>query len=176
MITSAITLLDSVEVRLTIAGTFNGDLYVTLAHESGFSVLLNRTGRTASDAFGYSDDGFNITLAGSAANGDVHVYRTAGTPNPGSPLIGTWQPDARNVDPDSVTDGSARTAFLSSFNDLDANGQWRLFVADVSTGEVHTLTSWGLDLMGIPEPATISLALVGLVALAYAVRRARSQA
>lgn len=173
-INSAITLLNSVQVRLTLNGTFNGDLYVTLTHESGFSVLLNRTGRTSTNAFGYPDDGFSIALTDTAMNGDVHVYRNVSTPNPGSPLTGTWQPDARNADPDAVTDASPRTAFLSSFNGLNANGQWRLFVADLSTGEAHTLVSWGLDLQGVPEPSTTSLVIGSLLLLAWRAKRSRS--
>src|SRR6266542_1924183 len=53
--------ISDVDVRLTIGGTspWNGDLYVYLVHSSGFTVLLNRVGRTASSAFGYGDGGFN---------------------------------------------------------------------------------------------------------------------
>ena len=36
---------------------FDGDIYAYLGHGSGISNLLNRAGRTASDAFGYSDNG-----------------------------------------------------------------------------------------------------------------------
>ena len=62
-------------VSLNIAGGFNGDLYVYLTHDSGFSVLLNRVGRTAANAFGYSNAGLNVTFDDAASNGDVHLYQ-----------------------------------------------------------------------------------------------------
>ncbi len=49
-VTSDITQITSVRVRLKISGDFNGDLYVYLRHDDGISshicVLLNRPGRT----------------------------------------------------------------------------------------------------------------------------------
>lgn len=168
--------LTSVIVSASISGTldadpkaFNGDLYAYLTHGSGFSVLLNRVGRTAQTgpaSFGYGDNGLNVTFSDSAAN-DIHLYRNVMTPPPGMPLTGNWQPDARTADPDTVLDTSSRSAFLSSFNLLDAHGAWTLFVADLSTGEEHTLSNWGLELTGaVPEPGSIALLSVGIVVLA----------
>ena len=149
------TIVD-VNVRLNISGGYNGDLYGYLVHSTGFAVLLNRSGRTSSDAFGYADAGFNITLDGSAAT-DIHSYGGNG----GSQLTGTWQADARNVDPGIVTDASSRTAYLSSFDTLAANGDWTLFLADMSGGDVGTLVSWGLDIEVVPEPITWALIVFG---------------
>jgi hypothetical protein len=47
-----------------------------------------------------------------------------------------------------VTDLDPRTAFLSSFKGLDPNGEWTLFVADLSAGNISTLVSWGLNIEG----------------------------
>ena len=149
---SAITNIQAVEVSLDISGTYNGDIYAYLAHDLGFSVLLNRSGRTAGDAFGYDDDGFNVTFSDSAAN-DIHTYQDQLIPSAGSPLTGTWIPDGRNVDPDLVLDTDAQTSLLSSFIGGNANGDWDLFVADLSSGELHTLNSWSLQITGVPEPA-----------------------
>src|ERR1051325_9055589 len=44
-ITSSIDSIGELHVFLDISGDFNGDLYVTLRHNEGFSVLLNRVGR-----------------------------------------------------------------------------------------------------------------------------------
>ena len=145
-----------VDVKLNISGGYNGDLYVYLTHSSGFSVLLNRAGRTSGNAFGYGDAGFNITLNDSAAT-DIHNYGGNG----GAQLTGNWQPDARNVDPATVTDASSRSAFLSAFNSLDPNGTWTLFVADVSGGDQSTLVSWELDITAVPEPTTVALGIFG---------------
>src|SRR5689334_3241324 len=102
-------LLD-ITVSLDISGGSNGDLYAFLSHGStGFAVLLNRTGKTGSDPFGYGDAGFHITLS-DAATLDIHNYGGNG----GALLTGIWQPDGRNVDPQLVLDSSPRNAFLSS--------------------------------------------------------------
>ncbi len=149
----------SVEVSLDISGNFNGDLYCYLTHGSGFAVLLNRPGRTASNLDGYDDCGFQITLSDTGWNGDIHNYRGALTPPSGSPLTGTWQPDARNVSPATVLDTDPRTARLSSFNGLDANGTWTLFVADLASGGTSVLNGWQLVI--IPEPSSGALTLFG---------------
>lgn len=126
---TGIGLITDLEVRLKIAATpaamplaFNGDLYVYLSHGPGFSVLLNRAGRTFAAPFGYDDNGLDILLDDQAPNGDVHTYRTATTPAPGQPLTGTWSPDARATDPNLALNTDPRTALLSSFNSLSASG------------------------------------------------------
>ena len=160
-ISSAITSISSITVGLNISGGYNGDLYITLQHSSGFSVLLNRTGKTVGDAYGYGDSGFNIRFDDAAAN-DVHNYQASTMPGAGLPLTGTWQPDARNIDPADVTSASTRSAYLSSFQGLSAGGTWTLFVADtVSGGGTPTLNSWDLEITGVPEPTTIALGIFG---------------
>ena len=87
---------------------------------------LGWIGEIAGNSFGYDDHGFNITLRDDAAH-DVHTYRDFSIPGAGLPLVGEWQPDARNGDPASAS----RSLFLSSFQGLDPNGQWTLFAADL---------------------------------------------
>jgi subtilisin-like proprotein convertase family protein len=168
-VTGAGTSITDITVNLSIAGEWNGDLYVYLRHGTGFSVLLNQVGVTVSDSFGYSDRGFNITLRDSAAN-DVHFYRDhGGTPAPGQPVTGEWQPDARFSDP-----LGGRTTFLDSFEGVDPNGEWTLFAADLSTGSTHQLQSWGMQLTVVPEPRqTAAFAAAVLLAFAW-FRRQRS--
>ena len=165
-------------VSLNISGDFNGDLYAYVTHgASGFAVLLNRVGRTAANSDGYSDDGFNIKLDdGATGNGDVHVYRVKlGGPLPaGTQLTGSWQPDARNVLPQNVLDSDARTATLASFNGLDPNGSWTLFVADLSPGGSSTVVSWGLEVT-VPEPGTVGLMIAGGLTMLYFARRRLSK-
>ena len=169
-VTSQITEIDSLTVTLEISGTWNGDLYAYLTHGSGFAVLLNRSGRSATDSFGYGDHGFNVTLDDSAPN-NIHTYQSVTIPTPGTPLTGTWQPDGRNVDPDTVLDTTPSTATLSSFNGIDANGNWTLFVADLSGGDAHTLNSWGMTIAGIPEPSMLALYVAGAALLIRKLRR-----
>lgn len=168
-IASAITSITTITVSLTITGGFNGDYYAYLVHSSGFSVLLNRMGRTSSNDFGNSGSGINVTFADSALNGDVHLAPNA------SPLTGMWEPDARNVNPSIALDTSPRTTFLASFNGLDASGTWTLFVSDAAPVSIGTFASWTLNITGlaIPEPGTVSLILLGIGTLAYFRKRAR---
>lgn len=172
-INSTITTIDSVVVTLNLSGTFNGDIYAYLAHSTGFSVLLNCAGKSASIPFGYNDDGFNVTLDDTAGN-DIHTYRNQVTPGIGNPLVGLWQPDGRNVDPDFVTDLSARGAMLSSFNTAGAaSGDWTLFVADMSSGDTYILQSWSMSITGqaVPESGTALLAAAGGLLLCLRRRR-----
>jgi subtilisin-like proprotein convertase family protein len=160
--------IGSLTVNLNISGSRNGDLYAWLTHGTGFSVLLNRPGRTAVDSLGYGDDGLNVTFSAAAAM-DIHSYGGNG----GNLLTGTYQPDGRKVFPALALDTSPRTAMLSSFTGLDPNGDWVLFVADAEGGDLHELVSWGINLTPIPEPASSGLLLSGLILLGIAVRSRR---
>lgn len=170
--------IQSVEVRLTVTGVlqdmaYNGDYFVTLQHDSGYAVLLNRAGRTAANPLGYDDNGFDIvfTLGGD----DVHGYQDNVPSYDGSGrLTGTWGVDGRNVDPDLVFDTSPRTDMLASFTGLDPNGNWTIFVADMNQNAVGSFDSWGLDVTVVPEPSTTLLLGLGMVALVG--RRKRREA
>ena len=165
-LSSSIGSITSLRVTLDITGGFNGDFYAYLVHtdnanNTGFAVLLNRVGRTALNSFGYADGGFSVTFSDTAPNGDIHTYPSPVVP-PG-PLTGLWQPDGRNVDPSLVQDTDMRSAFLSSFNGLNASGTWTLLVADLSPVGSGTFANWGLEITGVivPEPATTALLLLG---------------
>lgn len=167
-------LVKEVRVRLTFDAQYNGDLYVTLSHGTGYGVLLNRVGREETSAFGYGDPGFSeVVFADSAAN-DVHIYRTFVVGDPtiplGGPLTGLWQPDGRTTDPDAVVSSDPRTATLASFNGQSAAGDWTLFVADLSPGGSTELRSWSIEITtAVPEPSSAVLGLLG--AGVFALRR-----
>jgi subtilisin-like proprotein convertase family protein len=157
IIGSSITSITSIEVRFQSSGGWNGDLYAFLSHDSGFSVLLNRPGTSSLDTIGSASSGFNVVFSDDAIT-DIHTGLAGG-----GYITGTWQPDARNVDPDFVLDTDPRTAFLSSFNGLAADGNWTLFMADMSAGDESTLTGWGLTITGsVPEPSRVLLLMLGL--------------
>jgi subtilisin-like proprotein convertase family protein len=162
-ISTSFTSIQSVTVNLNISGGYNGDLYVYLAHESGFSVLLNRVGKTSGNSFGYGDAGFNITLSDLAGvTTDIHSYGG----NSGAQLTGTYQPDGRNVDPLTVVDSDPRNYRLDQFSNLNPNGGWSLFIADMSGGDQSTLVSWGMDIQAVPEPVNVALGIfAGLLTL-----------
>lgn len=156
----------NVNVTLNISGGFNGDLYAYLAGPNGgFAVLLNRVGVNNGDAFGYLDTGFNVTFDDSASYNNIHFYQElAYDLNDNGQLTGTWQPDGRAIDPQSLLslfDSTSPTALLNSFNGTNPNGTWRLFLADLSNGEESQLVNWGLEITTIPEPGTLSLLALG---------------
>lgn len=168
--------ISSVTVTLDITGGYNGDLYAYLVGpNTGFAVLLNRAGvSNNASAFGYSDAGFNVTLSDAAVNGDIHYYQNVLDPG-GAQLIGTWQPDGANIDPQSASLAflpAGQTAMLSSFVGDNANGQWVFFVADLSGGNQSTLASVGLTIMTTaPEPSAWALVGLGGLCLVAILRR-----
>lgn len=155
---NGITQIENVTVTINLTGGWNGDLFAYLVHDSGFSVLLNRPGRSLSNPDGSATSGMSITFADSATM-DIHTA----IPMSGGSVTGTYQPDGRTNDPLLVQNTDARTAMLSSFNGLNANGTWTLFVADQSPGDTSTLQSWSLTVTGVPEPGGALLALLGLL-------------
>ena len=135
----------------------NGDLYATLVHSSGFTVLLNRVGRGTTAGLssdGFQGPGMNVTLDDSAVLTSIH---SASTLVSGA----VYNSDGRTVDPRGPSDGAfdaAGTALLSSFQGLNAGGSWTLFIADVSGGDVSTLNNFTLDiteLASVPEPGSV---------------------
>ena len=155
-ISTAITNLTGLRVALKVSGTWNGDLYCFLAHGTNHSVLLNRLGRGDASNLGYNDLGLDLIFDDAATNGDIHVYRLQLTGSQGTPIPGlltdSWAPDARVTSPTNVLDTDARSAFLGSFNGVDPNGEWVLFVADMEAGDIHFLDSWGLEITGDTAP------------------------
>ena len=157
-------------VTLEIDRGWMGDLYAYLLHDTGFSVLLNRPGRTAATPFGSGATGLALTFDDRAPS-DAHI-----TPAGAAPLSGLRQPDARETDPGSVLDSSPRTAYLSSFDGLNPNGQWTLFVADLAAGDRATLVRWGLEIEPaktnpVPETGVPLVMLVGVFVGCAVIRR-----
>jgi subtilisin-like proprotein convertase family protein len=159
-----ITEIQSVTVNLNFTGGWNGDLYAYLVHADGFTVLLNRPGRSVASPDGSAASGMSITIADSAIM-DIHTA----IPMSGGSVSGTYQPDGRETDPYNTLNTDARTAMLADFTGLDPNGTWKLFVADQSAGETSSLQSWSLTITAVPEPGTCTL--LGLSVGALLIRR-----
>lgn len=151
--------ISDLAVTLEIQGGWNGDLYLTLRHETaagtGYTVLLNRVGTPGNGGLGYGNSGFGLDASlnpfrlSDAATHGVHYYQDySPTYNSNGQLTGAWKPD-----------GSG----LASFHGLDPSGTWTLFAADLNGGDVSTVVRWGLEITAVPEP--VSVVLVGAGAL-----------
>lgn len=185
---SAIGIITDVDVTITLSnplagGAFNGDFYLSLQHDSGFSVLLNRVGRrtpadpshpTTGEMLGYADNGIGVTFDDGAANGDIHNYRltlsggSQSTPvdvNFVQPLTGIWAPDGRNISPLTAVATDARTAPLSVFDGMAANGTWTLQLIDFNGGGTAMLDHWELAITGTPVPEPTGAATLTAAAL-----------
>ena len=142
-----------------------GDLYAYVQHGSDIAVLLNRPGRTDVTPYGYADgQSAALTFADGAASGDIHNYRVTLFGNPSTPLTGTlggtWAPDGRVADPDTVTATSPRSAPLSQLAGGSSVGNWTLFIADLSGGGKYRLDNWSLTLntyTPVPEPTSTAV-------------------
>jgi len=157
--------VSNVQVNLNITGGFNGDLYAYLLSPQGsLIVLLNRAGIGSGNSVGYANTGFNITLAAGGAN--LHNYEAGSYGLNGSgQLINSWAPDQRAIDPQSVATAFNTAPAGTGLADLigqTPDGNWTLFVADLSGGGQSTLVSWGLTVVTVPEPQTWALLGGGL--------------
>jgi hypothetical protein len=168
--------ITDVTVTLNLSGGWNGDLYAYLTHGDGFAVLLNRVGRSGTSGLGYGDAGMNVTLDDTALV-NIHNYEGGFVPTL------SYQSDGRNVNPvtGNLTPlGSGPATLSAAFGGMTTgNGNWTLFVADVSGGDVSTVTSWGLEIAAVPEPASLiegSVAVLFLGGVVWLYRRKRAKA
>lgn len=159
--------VSTVEITLNLKGSpqdggFAGDLYVALYHQGRAVVLINRPGRDAVNPFGYDDTSdFQITFSDSAFH-DIHQYQNFAHPVASTGLSGRWQPDGRTANFNSVVTADPRAAMLNQLNGTNMQGQWTLFLADVSGGGVTDLTSWSVHFVQVPEVSggTLTAALL----------------
>lgn len=170
-----------VNVTLTLSGGYNGDLYAYLVHDNILVVLMNRVGVTSGTSFGYPQSGLDVVFDDQATTvTDIHSYETvvSWTITGGA----YWRPDGRNISPissgltfDSATRQNSGNP-LALFNGSNTDGEWTLFLADLSVGEDTTVTRWGISTAAAaaPEPGSATLVLLGAAALA--VRRFRRKA
>jgi subtilisin-like proprotein convertase family protein len=149
--------ITDLNVTLNLSGGYNGDLYAYLVHSTGFTVLLNRIGRSGTSGPGYSGSSLYVSLDDAGALGDIHTYGGGAlTPPDGPPATSaaSYQPDGRTADPLTGNMTPLGSTTLSSFNGLLGTGAWTLYLADVSGGDVSTLNSWTLEIAAVPEPAS----------------------
>ena len=157
------SVIGDVNVRLTLSGGYNGDLYGYLLLNDGvntvMTVLLDRVGQgTGSQpvtSFGYGDSGMNVTFS-SVGVTNIHYYQQ----------VTGWQTNILNGSAWKPDGGD-----LTTFNGKSGNGTWTLFLADMSGGSVSSVTSWGLDINVVPEPVTVALGGFGVLVAAAGLAR-----
>jgi hypothetical protein len=124
-------IIQDVNVWLDIGGRdgamWNGDLWVYLTHGVTSVDLLNRVGQVNPSDPGYNDNGFKILLDDSVLS-EIHTY---GDRADNSAVTGTWNPDG---------------GLLSTFNGMDAAGNWTLTLFDKASGNLSQVNEWRLDI------------------------------
>lgn len=159
-VSTAVTGIDAskqyyVSLSLNIEGTptaFNGDYLATLIRSSDSKTvtLFNRVG-SIDGGNGYSDNGMNITLRDTSPI-NIQTYGTQVQVPAGTQLTGTY---------------ASRNAALTQFTTGTQNGNWNLFLYDMSDGGTGKLVSSTLTFTVVPEPATIGLvSALGLLGFA----------
>ena len=151
---------DNVSVTLNISGGNNGDLVAYLIFGSHTVTLLNRPGLAGDPSgLGYMDPGYNnVTLSdGSYAN--INSYGGSGGAQVST---GTYNP-------------SGGSTTFQSYNGLNSDGSWVLFISDLSGGDganVSVLNNWSLTITTVPEKENEALAFFGIIVIGgIAVRR-----
>jgi subtilisin-like proprotein convertase family protein len=141
-----------IAVELNITGGFNGDLYAYLVapDQATTAVLLGTVGGN----FTQVGSGYNVTLTDTAgvANNIQNAAQSFATA-----LAGTYYAEV-----------SLMSAFGTYLTGNGANGNWRLFIANQSSGDngQSVLGSWSLTMTtaAVPEPdQVVAMALLGLI-------------
>jgi len=145
--TGDVNAINGVSVTLNLSGGYNGDLYGYLINPNGdLAVLLNRVGQTGGN-YGYGDAGMNVTLSDFGTFNSIQDYQNHSPVFSGGQLTGTWAP----------------AGDFSALHTGSLDGQWTLFLADLSSGDQSTLVNWNLNISVVPEPVTWALLLFGAV-------------
>ena len=155
--------INQVDVRLSISGGFNGDLYGYLVLQSAdgsttTAILLNRVGRAGAADSGYDTAGFNVTLTGDTGGGYGNIHDVG---NPVTDNSTKYLADGRTTNPTGDFTMTNPTLGLDLLNGINANGKWTLFLADMTGGDQSTLISWGLNVSVVPEPVPWALMFFG---------------
>ena len=154
---------NNVTLTLNISGGNNGDLKAYLSYGGQIVQLLNRPGVVSGvNPLGYTDSGFNVTLS-DGNPGNINTYGSISYTKSGGQVTGNYNPSA------------GATAF-QSYNGMNPNGGWVLFIADMSGGDPDEsrLDSWSLTfdtITPVPEPVNVALGVFGVLFVTVALCR-----
>jgi subtilisin-like proprotein convertase family protein len=134
---------------------------------TSISVTMNISGGYNGDLYAYLSHGNtlvqllnpNPAMSGSGFNNVTLGETGSSIPTGGSgPLTGSY-----------VAYGN-----LSAFNNVNPNGAWTIFFADMSPGDTSTLNGFSIDITAVPEPVNVALGVFGgLFAVAGVVKIVR---
>jgi len=139
--------IQDVNVRLSVAHTYDSDLTFWLVNPSG-TLTVQLVSKVGGDGDNFTNTVFDDSAATAIGSG-------------AAPFTGTYRP----------------VGSLAQFNGTDAGGTWTLRASDQVGGDVGSLTSWSLDFVGdvtTPEPSMLAALASGLLLLAALGRKLRS--
>lgn len=150
--------------------TFSGSQVIPDNDYSGVAYLMN----FGAVGLNISDVSVTLNISG-GYNGDLYAYLSDGStlvqllnPNPAVSTSGFDNVTLSETGASIPTGGSGPLTGnyiaygnLSSFNGADPNGNWTLFLADLSAGDTSTLTGFTVDITAVPEPTSVGLILFG---------------
>ena len=145
--------VSDVTVGLNISGGYNGDLVAYLQAPNGITVpLIDLPGPAP---FGAPGAGFNVVLSDGSYPSIQTATETSGT------VFGSGSGSLYNA-----------AGSLSTLHGSAVNGTWTLLFANLgSGGGSPTLNSFSLDILAVPEPANVALAIFGVVMAAIGIAR-----
>lgn len=173
--------LTALSITLNIQGGRNADLSVILrapGENAPYIYLINRPGVGYNPSYNYNNDrGFLITLSDSAVY-DVHRYREYNPVFSNGVLTGEWQPDGRNISPNSSSQAFAaatRVSLAQVFAGVNPAGRWVLELQDWHPGgQQSTLMGWSLEISAVPEPVVPAIIIfIVVLGLGLAIRNWR---
>lgn len=168
------------------AHSWIGDLIATLTHvPSGMTIdLFRRVGSVTTSGVGDSSN-----LSGVYTLSNVLPLSFASTRLVDEAVLGDTTYNLRNgvyrpttnTFPGSGSAGAGEniTNLNTTFDGLNVNGTWRLFMSDNAGGDIGDLQSWSFTVVpasAVPEPATMTLAGMGLAAITARYRKRRKAA